>query len=63
MLLAAEAWLFLLLPPWEEDEDMEVFGVVNPGPEGSEEFSNSRCSRSKIGGGISLRSRASSTSP
>lgn len=37
--------------------------MVKPGPEGSEEFNISRCRRSKIGGGISLLSRASSTSP
>lgn len=42
---------------------VEALGVVKPGPEGREEFNISRCRRSKIGGGISLSSRASSTSP
>lgn len=42
---------------------MAALGAVKPGPEGSDEFSSSRCRRSRIGGGTSLRSRASSTSP
>ena len=37
--------------------------VVKPGPEGRENFKRSRRRRPRIGGGISLRSRASSTSP
>lgn len=44
-------------------ERVAAFGAVKPGPEGSDEFSSSRCRRSRIGGGISLRRRASSTSP